>query len=98
MKHTATVELFIHAQKDWQNNVAFSAKMCDMSEYGYTFLGFTKEVSVEFDVPDDFDLTAEEIKALREQQKRIQADAQRQVVEIEERIQSMLAIEYKPAK
>ena len=98
MKHELSYELLIHASKDWQNNVVFSAKSCDMSDYGYTYIGITKTVTIEFEAPDDFNLTEFEIEALRKQQKKIQADAQRQVVEIEERIQSMLAIEYKPAE
>lgn len=97
MKHTATTTQFVHAEKDYEGNVRFKVLGADMSEYGYTFLGITKEVTVEFEVPDDFNLTAEEIKSLRAHQKKIQAEAQRQVLEIEERIQSMLAIEHKEA-
>lgn len=95
MKHTATTTQFVHAEKDHEGNVRFKVLAADMSEYGYTFLGIKKEVTVEFEIPDDFDLTTEEIKNLRAHQKKIQAEAQRQVVEIEERIQSMLAIEHK---
>lgn len=98
MKHTATTTQFVHADRDHEGNVSFKVLGCDMSEYGYTFLGIKKEVTVEFEIPDDFNFTEEEIKNLRDYQKKIQAEAQRQVVEIEERIQSMLAIEYKSAE
>ena len=69
MKHTLTYELLIHAQRNYDNEIEFSAKACDMSDYGYTYLGINKTVTVEFEAPDDFDLTTFEINALRKQQK-----------------------------
>ena len=97
MKHTAEITVYIHAQRDYvTSGVRFSAVGCDMSQYGYTLLE-TKQVSVEFEIADDFNLDAEEIKAMRAEQKRIQADAQMKLTQIEERIQSLLCIEHKAA-
>lgn len=98
MQHATTIDLFIHAEKGMNGETIFKPFMCDMSQYGYTYLGIKKTVFVEFELDDNFDITAAEIKSLRDQQKKIQAESQRQVVEIEERIQSMLAIEYKTSE
>lgn len=96
MKHAAEITVYIHAHRDYKDEIKFSAFGCDMSQYGYTLLE-TKQVSVEFDIADDFNLDAEEIKAMRAEQKRILAEAQNQVTRLEERIQSMLCIEHKAA-
>ncbi len=98
MKHTAEITVYIHAQRDYvYGGIKFSAIGCDMSEYsGYTMIE-KKNVTVEFDIADDFSLDAEEIKAMRAEQKRIKAEAQLQVTRLEERIQSLLCIEHKAA-
>ena len=95
MKHTAEITVYIHAQRDYvTSGVRFSACGCDMSEYGYTLIE-TQDLKVEFDIADDFNLDAEEIKAMRAEQKRIKAEAQMRVTRLEERIQSLLCIEHK---
>lgn len=94
MKHTAEITVYIHAQRNYKDKIKFSALGCDMSEYGYTLIE-TQDLTVEFDIADDFSLDAEEIKAMRAEQKRIQAEAQRLVTQLEERIQSLLCIEHK---
>ncbi len=95
MKHTAEIMVYIHAQRDYlTRGIRFSAVGCDMREYGYTLIE-TKQVSVGFEIADDFSFDAEEIKAMRAEQKRIQAEAQMNVTRIEERIQSLLCIEHK---
>ena len=94
MKHTAEITVYIHAQRDYKDEIKFSVLGCDMSQYGYTLLE-TKQFSVEFDIADDFSLDAEEIKAMRAEQKRIQAEAQLHVTLLEDRIQRLLCIEHK---
>lgn len=96
MKHSAEIMVYIHAQRAFDGEIKFSAIGCDMSEYGYTLLQ-TQNISIGFDVPDDFNLDAEEIKSLRAEQKKIQAEAQRRLTQIEERIQSLQSLEYKAA-
>jgi len=94
MKHTAEITVYIHAQRDYKDEIKFSVLGCDMSQYGYTLLE-TKQTVIDFDIADDFSLEAEEIKAMRAEQKRIQAEAQLLVTRLEERIQSRLCIEHK---
>ena len=94
MKHTAEITVYIHAQRDYKDEIKFSALGCDMSQYGYTLLE-TKQALIDFDISDDFSLDAEEIKAMRAEQKRILAESQKKVTELEERIQSLLCLEMK---
>ncbi len=95
MKHTITQAMFVHAEKDYgTGGHKLLLKICDMSEYGYIFLGEV-EVSVDYELPDDFNFTQCQIDALRKEQKRILAESQKKVTEIEEQIQKMLCIEHK---
>ena len=97
MKHKIKQTAFVHAEKDCvkggHNLVLYYS---DMSQYGYIFIGEV-EVSVDFDLPDNFSFTQAEIDVLRKEQKRIQAEAQNKVTRIEEKIQSLLCIEHKAA-
>ncbi len=96
MKHTEEITVYIHAQRNYKDEIKFSVIGCDMSQYGYVLLE-TKNVTVEFNIADDFSLDAAEIKAMRAEQKRIQAEAQMLVTRLEDRIQSLLCIEHKEA-
>lgn len=98
MKHTIKSTMFVHAQKPYfgKNEFKLSLLACDMSQYGYIFIGEV-EVSVDYDLPDNFNYTQAEIDVLRKEQKRIQAEAQNNITRIEEQIQSMLCIEHKVA-
>ena len=97
MKHKIKQTAFVHAEKDYvkggHNLVLYFS---DMSQYGYIFIGEV-EVSVDFDLPDNFSFTQAEIDVLRKEQKRIQAEAQNKITRIEEKIQSLLCIEHKAA-
>ena len=62
----------------------------DMSKYGDACVG---ERTVEVNVPDDFDPIKPIIAALRKEQQDIRAELTGKVNKIEERIQSLLAIE-----
>ena len=96
MKHTAEITVYIHAQRDYISGGArFSAIGCDMSGCGGFTLIEKKNVTVDFDIADDFNLDAEEIKSMRAEQKRIQAEAQFHVTQLEDRIQRLLCIEHK---
>ena len=97
MKHKIKQTAFVHAKKDYvkggHNLVLYFS---DMSQYGYIFIGEV-EVSVDFDLPDNFSFTQAEIDVLRKEQKHIQAEAQNKITRIEEKIQSLLCIEHKAA-
>ena len=96
MKHTIKKTMFVHAEKAYFGEEEFKLNLmaCDMSKYGYIFIGEV-EVSVNYDLPDNFNYTQAEIDVLRKEQKRIQAEAQNNITRIEEKIQSLLCIEHK---
>ena len=98
MKHTIKKTMFVHAEKAYFGEEEFKLSLmaCDMSKYGYIFIGEV-EVSVNYDLPDNFNYTQAEIDSLRKEQKRIQAEAQKNITRIEEKIQSLLCIEHKAA-
>ena len=98
MKHTIKSTMFVHAEKEYGGEEEFKLKLlaCDMSQYGFILIGEV-EVSVDYDLPDNFNYTQAEIDSLRKEQKRIQAEAQNNITRIEEKIQSLLCIEHKDA-
>jgi len=51
--------------------------------------------TLEFDLPDNFDMSPGIIKNLRDEKTKIRAEAEAKITAIEERIQSMLSIENK---
>lgn len=55
-----------------------------------------REVEIEVDVPDDFDPRPGIVEGMREQKKRILSDAQIKANQIDEQIQQLLSITYKP--
>lgn len=95
MIHKITNSFYVHAYKPYgENDHHLKLMAADMSEYGYICLGGI-EVSVDYELPDDFNFTQCEIQLLRKEQKRILAESQKKVTEIEEQIQKMLCIEHK---
>jgi len=96
MKHTIKSTMFVHAQKSYFGEEEFKLSLlaCDMSKYGFILIGEV-EVSVDYDLPDNFNYTQAGIDSLRKKQKRIQAEAQNNITRIEEQIQSLLCIEHK---
>jgi N-glycosylase/DNA lyase len=95
-KHKIEHQIIVHAERIYgTSEFKFMLFSTDMSEYGYTAV-MPVTVDVEFEIPEDFNLTQAEINALRAQKKKIADEAARNTMLIEERIQSLLAIEYKP--
>ena len=94
MKHTEEITVYIHARKNWDETIKFTVDVADMSQYGWIMV-LEKKVEIEFDLPPEFNIDAESIKAMRSEQKRINAEAHLQVTRLEERIQSLLCIEHK---
>ena len=73
------------------SNLAFSS--CDMSDHGWVKVG---DASVTVTLLDYKDVVTGQIDMLNEAKKRVQAEAEKKLTEIEGQIQSLLAIEYKP--
>lgn len=57
-------------------------------------LVIVREEDIVLDVPDDFDPRPVMVDALREQKVAVMAEATKRATQIEQRIQSLLAIEY----
>lgn len=90
LPETATLTLALHTAKygDVTEILAFAN---DMSEFGYTYLG---DVTVTVPVPQ-VDVRQRMVESLREEKQRLLAETQVKVNQIDERIQSLLAIEHK---
>lgn len=94
MKHSITTKMVIHGRRNYDGQIDFSLYYSDMSQYGETAL-MEKDVTVEFELPDDFDLTTAEVEALKKQKQQVQAEAQVRINLIDEKIQRLLCIEHK---
>ena len=93
MKVKTTIYIH-HQQYTWEENSSycvFSHKLDD-SEIR-TYVG---EQEIEIDVPDDYDPRAQKIAALEEQKRKVMADYQKTVNDINVRISNLQAIEYTP--
>lgn len=71
-----------HGQRDHSGEVRYSLMGCNMSEYGYTFLG---EVEVEFEVPAT-DMTAAEIASLEALKAKVVEETRSKLNAIDERL------------
>lgn len=91
-----TIKAFLHWHKyDWEDSPRFQLYPTDMTSCGPEYVPI-KEIEVEVEIPDDFDPAPQQIAALRAKKQEIQANAQVQANNIEEQIQRLLAIEFKP--
>ena len=84
---------FLHRSKQsYETEYKYLIYPCDMSEYGYTFLA---ENVVHFNLPTESLMLNKEIEMLNKKAQKIKADAFVEVDRINEKIQSLLAIEDK---
>jgi hypothetical protein len=91
-----TVKGFLHWHKyEWAKDPSYQIWRSDMSDTSpdYVCLG---EREFEVEVPDDFDPRPSQISALRAYKQKILAETQAKVDNIEEQIQRLLCLEYKP--
>jgi hypothetical protein len=86
---TVNTELFLHQNMRTDEYMIYG---CDMSEYQYVLVN-THHVDVEMAIPDGYDKTGYRIGQLKAEQQSIAGDAQIKMNNIEEQIQSLLAIE-----
>jgi hypothetical protein len=89
-----SIQGFIHTQsREHADTRTFSFFGCDMSEYGYVKVApYTITTDIEI---DEALLTKSEIEALRAEQQKIRAEAHAKVMNLEERISKLLALEHK---
>ena len=82
----------VHYQKyTWQEKGEYrlaSFKLDDTAER--TYVG---EQEIDVDIPDDYDPRAQQIAALEALKQKVMADYQKSVMEINERINKLLALE-----
>lgn len=93
-----TVKGILHMQQwEWEKAPTYAIYSGDMSGSSSASLTYApiKPVEIEFEIPDDFDPRPAIVAGLREQKKSILADAHVKAVAIEERIQSILCLEFK---
>lgn len=79
---------------DAQSYQIFASDMSSLSDKYSSYVPI-KEVEAEFDIPDDFDPRPGMVAGLREKKKEILAEAHMKANEIEERIQTLLCLEFK---
>ena len=72
-------------------NLSFTP--CDMSEHGWVKVG---EASVEVSLFSNKEIVNGQLSMLNEAKRRVQAEAEKKLNEIEGQIQSLLCIEYQP--
>ena len=82
----------VHYQKyAWQEKGEYrlaSFKLDDSAER--TYVG---EQEIEIDIPEDYDPRAQQVAALEKQKQKVMADYHKSVMEINERIGKLLALE-----
>ena len=82
----------VHYQKyAWQEKGEYrlaSFKLDDSAERTYV-----SEQEIEIDIPEDYDPRAQQVAALEKQKQKVMADYQKSVMEINDRINKLLALE-----
>lgn len=89
----------LHWQKwTYDEEATFALHAHDMSEMSDSNHQYApiKEVSFEVEIPDDFDPRPGIVEGMREQKQKLLAEAQMKANQIDEQIQQLLSIEYKP--
>ena len=91
MKIKTTVH--IHFQKySWQSEGNFIVFYCQLDDTeDRTYVG---EQEIEIDIPDDYDPRAQQMAALEALKQKVMADYQISVMEINDRISKLQALEY----
>jgi hypothetical protein len=91
MKVKTTVHIY-HSQYSWEKEAKFHVYPFKVDDTEHlTYVG-TQQVEIE--VPDSYDPRAQKIAALEAQKKKVMADFQKTVDDINERISKLQAIEY----
>jgi hypothetical protein len=90
------IKAFLHYHKrDWSDEVSYRLHWDDCTEILAPDYVLISEQEFEVEIPDDFDPRPLQIKGLRAVKEKIIAEAHAKVINLEEQIQKLLAIEYK---
>ena len=87
---TKTETAYLHLSKYIDGE--YVVYMTDMSEYGDVLVA-TQEIEFSIDIPEDFNPNNARVDSLKAEKQKIAGDAQIKMNNIEEQIQSLLAIE-----
>ena len=89
------IKLTVHVHySKWmfEDKGEFQIFPCKLEDDGHrTYVG---EQEIEIEVPDDYDPRAQQIAALEKQKQKVMADYQKTVMEINDRISKLQALEY----
>ena len=92
----ANIKAVVHWRKwEWENEPVYIINPSDLSRVDPCYVP-VREIEIEVEIPDDFDPRPQQIEALRKEKQRILAEAEVKATNIEEQIQRLLCIEYKP--
>jgi hypothetical protein len=91
MKIKTTVHIYFN-QYSWENKGDYTVFSCKLDDTeSRTYVG---EQEIEIDVLDDYDPRAQKIAALEKHKKKVMADYQKTLTEINDRISNLQALEY----
>ncbi|TCK87327.1 hypothetical protein [Paraburkholderia sp. BL9I2N2] len=88
------VEGFIIAKQDeWMEEPEFIFREYDSSKYSSDPQVMVKPHTIEFEIPDGFDIRPGLVESLEQEKQKLMAAVQSRITEINAKIQSLLAIE-----
>lgn len=91
MKVKTTLHIYYN-QFSWQDKGDYTFFSCKLDDNeSRTYVG---EQEIEIEVPDDYDPRAQKIAALEKHKQKVMADYHKTMMEINERISNLQAIEY----
>ena len=91
MKVKATVHIHYN-QYSWEGKGDYTVFSCKLDDTeSRTYVG---QQEIEIEVPDDYDPRAQKIAALEKHKQKVMADYQKTLMEINDRISKLQAIEY----
>jgi hypothetical protein len=91
MKIKLTVHIH-HSQWAWEETGTFQAYSCKMDDAEHRAYVGAQEIEIE--VPDNYDPRPDKIAALERHKQKVMADYQKTVMEINDRISKLQALEY----
>lgn len=91
MKVKTTVHIY-HSLYPWEKTGTYLVMYAKID--GDEHRTYVCEQEIEIEVPDDYDPRAQMIEALQEKKRKIMADYQKMVTEINERINNLQALEH----
>ena len=86
-----SIKGYVTYSETWDNRPSYSFYTFDPTDYSNLII--VMEHTFEVEVPDNFDPRPGQIAALKAQKEKVQAEFSKRVMELDEQINSLLAIE-----